>query len=342
MKIPKGDLDYLGIGEILVDFISTEETDNLVNAFTFRKYQGGSPANIAVNIAKLGGQSALIAKTGIGSAGKYLKSELLRAGVSTEYLVMDHKVNTTVVFISRSLKTADSQAFRSADFNLAPHEVLEAAISRAKVVHASAWALSLEPCRSAVFKAFELASSQKKIVSLDPNYNPSIWPDFRDAIAVIQRAMGYATIVKSSLDDATRIFGRDKTPEKYIEKIHSLGPRRVIFTMGSAGIMLSHAGKISHIPARKIEAVDATGAGDAFWAGFIVAFLDGNTLRQSILFAREVVERKLTMVGPLPDHLDRNEFYEKIKERPTPPRPPRVKKQVNKDQSKAPQVKAEP
>jgi hypothetical protein len=48
MKIPEGSLDLVTIGETLVDFISIEETDWLRNAYTFRKYQGGSPANIAV------------------------------------------------------------------------------------------------------------------------------------------------------------------------------------------------------------------------------------------------------------------------------------------------------
>ncbi|NIP43167.1 MAG: carbohydrate kinase, partial [candidate division Zixibacteria bacterium] len=53
----------LAIGEILVDFISIEEAESLRDAQTFRKFQGGSPANIAVNVAKLGGASAVIAKT---------------------------------------------------------------------------------------------------------------------------------------------------------------------------------------------------------------------------------------------------------------------------------------
>jgi fructokinase len=78
MKIPKGDLDLLAIGETLVDFISVEETDWLRNAYTFRKYQGGSPANIAVYVAKLGGQAAVISKLGIGAMGQFLKAELGR------------------------------------------------------------------------------------------------------------------------------------------------------------------------------------------------------------------------------------------------------------------------
>jgi len=312
MKFPEGDLDLLAIGETLVDFISTEETDWLRNAYTFRKYQGGSPANIAVYVAKLGGQSAIVSKIGIGAMGQFLKAELQRAGVITNYLVMDHRVRTSVVFISRTARTADFEAFRSGDYRLEPKEVEEEAIRRARVVHASSFALSREPCRSAIEKAFKLAQEHHKIISLDPNYSPVIWPDHREAKDVIRNMLSYATITKPSQDDATRLFGRDKSPEEYIELFHKMGPKIVVFTMGSAGLLLSTEGKFTRIPARPIHVVDATGAGDSFWAGFLVAWLDGNPLKKCALFAREIVERKLSTVGPLPDTIDRQELYAKI------------------------------
>jgi fructokinase len=60
--------------------------------------------------------------------------------------------------------------------------------------------------------------------------------------------------------------------------------------------------------------VDVTGAGDSFWAGFLVALLDGNSLERCALFAREVVELKLTTVGPLPSLIDRRELYARLPE----------------------------
>lgn len=312
MMIPDGDIDVLAIGETLVDFISLEETDSLREAYTFRKYLGGSPANIAVYVAKLGGRSAIISKTGIGAFGQFLKAELRRAGVMTDYLVMDHLVHTTFVFVSHTKGTPDFEASRNGDYKLEPKEVEEDAIERAKVVHASTFALSREPCRSAIERAFQLAKEYGKIISLDPNYSPQIWPDYREAMEVVPRVLSYATITKPSLDDAARLFGRGKAPEEYVEIFHGMGPKIVVLTMGSDGILLSKEGKITQIPARPIEVVDATGAGDSFWAGFLVALLDGNSLERCALFAREIVERKLTTVGPLPDTIDREEVYAKI------------------------------
>ena len=107
-------MDLLAIGETLVDFISVEQTDWLRNATTFRRYLGGSPANIAVNVAKLGGEAAVVSKTGIGAFAQFIKSELQRHGVSIDYLVMDHRNRTTVAFVSSTSGKPPSASSSSA------------------------------------------------------------------------------------------------------------------------------------------------------------------------------------------------------------------------------------
>src|ERR671916_1176223 len=306
-------LDVLTIGEMVVDFISVEKTDTLSNASTFERHLGGSPANIAVYVSRLGGASAVIAKTGIGAFGKFLKSELQRHGVVTDYLQMDHRTHTTVIFVSSTAATPDFEEFRSGDYLLRPEEVSEEAIARTSVVHASTFALSREPCRSAVIGAFRKAREMGKLVSLDPNYSRRVWPDYKEAKRIIREAYRHVNVTKPSADDARRIFGPNHEPEEYIEMFHDLGAEMVVFTMGGEGNLVSEGGKIStHVPARPVEVVDATGAGDAFWAGFLTATLDGNPAEHSVLFAREVVEQKLQTKGPLPSEIDREGIYPRL------------------------------
>ena len=167
--------------------------------------------------------------------------------------------------------------------------------------------------RSAVGKAFRLAHQQGKIVSLDPNYSSLIWPDYKKAQQVIRAMYRYATITKPSLDDAQRFFGPGYSPEQYIRMFHELGPRTVILTMGKEGALISRDGELlGHVPARPVKVVDATAAGDAFWAGFLVALLDGHSLERCVLFAREIAELKLTTVGPLPLTIDREQIYARL------------------------------
>ncbi len=306
-------LDVLTVGEMVVDFISDEQTDTLSNATTFRRYLGGSPANIAVYVSKLGGTSAVIAKTGIGAFGKFLKSELQRHGVVTDFLQMDHRTHTTVIFVSSTAATPDFEEFRSGDYLLKPEEVSEEAISRTSVVHASTFALSREPCRSAVMEAFRKAREMGKLVSLDPNYSRRVWPDYKEAQRVIREAYCHVDVTKPSADDARRIFGPGYGPEEYVEMFHALGAETVVFTMGEKGNLVSEDGEVTaHVPARPVEVVDATAAGDAFWAGFLTATLDGNPPERSVLFARDVVEQKLRTKGPLPSEIDRAEIYARL------------------------------
>ncbi|CAN5527262.1 carbohydrate kinase [soil metagenome] len=317
MDSPKDPIDFLCVGETLVDFISVEQTDWLRNASTFRRYLGGSPANIAVNVSKLGGSSAVISKTGIGAFGKFIKSELQRHGVSTDYLVMDHRNRTTVAFVSSTSGKPDFEIARSGYYQLRLAEITEEPISRARVIHASTFALSREPCRSAVRKVLQIAREQNKTFSFDPNYSQRIWPHHKEAQSVIQEMYQYVDIIKPSLVDAGRIFGREFEPEQYIEKFHDMGAKTVILTMGEDGLLISEDGHLlGHVPSRAVEVKDATGAGDSFWAGFIVALLDGNSLERCALFAREIVEQKLTRVGPLPLEVDREEIYARLDELP--------------------------
>ncbi len=312
MHIPEGTIDLVTLGEALIDMISVEEADSLFDVTHFEKHQGGSPANICVNLAKLGGRAAFVGKTGIGAFGNYIKAELNKAGVITNYMVMDHRVHTSIVFVTRTQDTPDFEALRDADFRLEPKELDEDAIRQAKVVHASIWPISREPFRTTVQRAFQIAQEMGKIISFDPNYSRQVWPNYREAFDIISDILSYTTITKPSLDDAQRLFEEDLTPEAYIQRFHDMGPDIVVFTMGKKGMLLSQKGQITHIPAQRIKVVDATGAGDSFWAGFLMALLDSKPLEHCVLFAREIVGMKLSRVGPLPRAIDRQDIYRRI------------------------------
>ncbi len=309
LTVPEGDLDVLAIGETVVDFISDEDSERLRDASTFRRYLGGSPANVAVHVAKLGGRAAVVSKIGAGAFGSFLRAELRAAGVDDRYLVMDRRVHTTLVFIARSSGTPEFQTLRGGDAQLEPRDVPGEAIRRARVVHASTFALSRPPARQAVEHAFELAREAGKLISLDPNYSPVVWPDLDEAREILPRMLAYAAVTKPSLDDCRRFFGDDAAAETYLQRFHQLGPPVVVLTMGAEGILLSRDGHVIHLPVPAVEAVDATGAGDAFWAAFLMALLDGNELERCARFGREIVARKLSTVGPVPGIIDREQVY---------------------------------
>ncbi len=314
MRIPTGDIDLLAVGEALVDFISVEETDSLAQAHHFVKHQGGSPANIAVNMAKLGGKAAIVAKVGHDTFGDFVRREMKSAGVNTDYLLTDPIAITSLVFVTRSQNTPDFQVLRGADTQLKPEEIPESLVARAKIVHTSTWPLTSQPSRSTVDYILQQAKTLNKIISCDPNYSPQLWHNTALGIEALECMLSYASITKPSLDDARRIFGKSLSPEKIITCFHDLGPEVVVLTMGAKGTLVSHDGQMIHVPSRPISVVDATGAGDAFWAGFLIALLDGHTLDGCTRFAREVAEIKLMTIGPLPHNIDRQLLYKRLEQ----------------------------
>ncbi|MEA3336885.1 MAG: sugar kinase [Chloroflexota bacterium] len=312
LTIPTGDIDVLCIGELLVDLISEEPVATLADAETYRRYQGGSPANIAANVARLGGHAAIIGKVGADAFGRYCIQELAQLGVITDGLIEDPASHTTAIFVSRTSATPDFEVYRGADARLRPDEIWESAIENTRLLHASTFALSRQSSRNAVTRALEVAHHLGKTISLDPNYSPRVWPDRDEALAVLKDLYRFVSLTKPSLDDAQRLFGTGLQPEEYITRFHNLGPELVVMTLGRGGVIVSIAGRMVHIPGLKIDVIDATGAGDCFWAGYLVSLLDGHNPIFAAHVAQAVAARKLGQAGPLPHTLNRQAFYQQV------------------------------
>lgn len=305
-------LDLLAIGEIVVDFISTEAHSRLEDAAIFRRYLGGAPSNVAVTVARLGGNAAVVSRVGPGPMGHFVRRELQRHGVGTDYLVKDPAIPTTLSLIARTSGTPDFQIIRGADANLEETDLPPAAVQAARAIHTSAFALSRQPCRSAVWKALQEAHATGKLVSLDANYRPIVGPVPEKALEVFAQIGPLVHLIKASLDDAESLFGPGASPETYVDRFHGLGAGTVVLTMGREGVLLSDGDSVQWLSIRKVPVADVTGAGDAFWGGFLVAWLDARAPGQCLRFARLVAERKLADVGPLSEALSRQELYQDL------------------------------
>jgi fructokinase len=112
--------------------------------------------------------------------------------------------------------------------------------------------------------------------------------------------------VKISEDDMLRLFEQKLPHEKIFEFFHAEGVDTICLTLGSKGVKLSQKGKeIIQLPAKKIDAVmDATGAGDAFWSGFLFAYIKEKPIEKCLEVALQLAALKLQNVGRLPDNIN--------------------------------------
>jgi len=307
-------IDLLAVGETIVDFISHEMAHSLRTAGQFSRYLGGQPANVAVYVAKLGGRSAIITKLGSDYFGEYVEDQLQHHGVNTEAVSRTDEAATTNAFVTRTVSIPDFQVNRGADAHLAVRQVDEEIISRASIVHTSAFALSRDPQRLAVRRAMRLGSRLGKIVTLDPNYDPRVWPDKVEAWEVLAEVMPYVTIVKPSLEDARRLFDvnmdEETLEETVLREFHDLGAKTVILTRSGGIVTVSEEGNVERVgPLPKVEISNVTGARDAFWSALLMAHLDGKEWPEAVRFAHEVASLKLRAEGHVERMVDRESLY---------------------------------
>jgi fructokinase len=290
--------DLLTAGELLVDMISTEFDEGFY-CDTYQRFFGGSPANIAMNVRKLGIRSIVASAVGNDGLGNYLIKHIQNAEMNTGCI---QQVNhaTSMVLLTKSQSTPVPIFYRGADFQLMYTPQLESALIHSKILHFSCWPISKMPSRRTIEQAIEKAKEIGMLIGFDPNYHPMVWEDSEDGIGYIQALISKVDIIKPSEDDAERLFGK-QTPEQYIEKFLQLGAKLVILTMGKDGAIVSNGKQMERFSTMAEEIADTTGAGDAFWSGLYTGMVKGYTLRKSIQVGLATSAYKLKFTGAVVD-----------------------------------------
>jgi fructokinase len=262
----------LSMGEILVDFIVADSSSSLDVAQTFIARSGGAPANCAVALARLGVPSGFCGVAGTDPFGAKLRSELGREGVDTSRLRQTEESPTTLAFAWKD-RRGDGHFWllRNADATLSARDAEAAGIPELRALVVGSVALSMEPSRQAIERAVALAMEHGVPVVFDVNLRPTLWPELERARPVCDAIARASEIVKLSLDDASGLYGSDISPDATIERILDLGPGCVVVTDGERGCWFASRSdpRVSHVPPFVVEAVEPTGAGDAFGAALI-------------------------------------------------------------------------
>lgn len=304
-------IDVLAVGELLVDFISERPAATLAEAETFRRVQGGSPANLAGNVARLGHRAALVACVGDDGPGRFAIEQVAARGVMTRHIATTSEAPTTLVLVARTAGTPDFVAYRGADRWIEPAQLDGALIARSRIYHTTCFALSREPARGSILAGARRATEAGCTLSLDANYAPSIGPARRAAQRIVAEYCAHGALVKISRDDVERLFGAGVPAEDAVQRVHGWGARLVVLTLGGAGSLVSWDGgqHQARVRAPQTEAIDATGAGDAYWAGFLVAWLDGRAPAACARAGARLAARKLAHPGPLTDPISKAALY---------------------------------
>jgi len=299
-------IDILCVGEVLIDFIGHEMNTSINRTQDYHRFLGGSPTNVAVNAARLGLKSVLVATCGKDGLGDYIFRKLQSNEVNIQYIQRNDSAPTSIILVSKSTNTPDFIPYREADCLIESSQIPDDLLLESKIFHTTCFALSKNPARQTILDRAEKAKELGLKLSIDINFSERIWPDREEAKEVLKSYLKFNPLVKLSEDDCYRLFAETKTEDFIFDYFHDLGAETICLTKGKNGVVLSNLNEgLFFQPANYIaEIKDTTGAGDAFWTGFLFAQLQNKSFEESMHIAQKLATIKLQNVGRLPDNLD--------------------------------------
>lgn len=253
------------LGDAVVDLVPE-------NSNSYLKCPGGAPANVAVGIARLGGDSAFIGRVGKDGFGAFLQQVLSEEQVDIRHMTQDDKHHTSTVVVDLDLlgeRTFTFMVTPSADLFLQPEDLPE--FKADEWLHVCSIALSQEPSRSTTFTAMENIRAAGGWVSFDPNIREDVWRQPEALRPCLQKALLLAHVVKISQEELSFISNIGEL-ESAIDWMMQRYPLRLLLvTLGGDGVCVHDGKRIRHFRAPLIVPIDTTGAGDAFVAGLLAA-----------------------------------------------------------------------
>ncbi|MBO7678808.1 MAG: ribokinase [Thermoguttaceae bacterium] len=260
----------------------------------FMMAAGGKGANQAVAAARLGGQVTFVSRVGNDSLGEQAIAGYRAEGIDTSLIQRDEKpTGVALILVDDKGQNVISVA-PGANYSLSPADAdrAEEAIARAKMV-----IVQLETPLDTIERTAKIAARHGVAVILDPAPAPSE-PLSDELLANI-------TYIKPNETEASRLTGIDVVDEasarRAAEVLLAKGPRGVIVTLGAAGALVVPAeGRAQVLPSKKVDAVDATAAGDCFSGALAVALAGGKSLLEAARFAIDAAAISVTRMGAQP------------------------------------------
>ena len=276
--------DFVVVGRAGIDFF-TEPGVAAEDSDTVRVGLGGSSANIAAGICKLGGRAALVTRVSDDVAGDYAVAQLRRYGVDTHHVTpIGGEHRNSLAFYESRLEGHRTVIYRNgaADFQMDVADVEAVDWPRFGALVTAGTVFAADPSRTAAFRAFDLARSSGLPVIFDVDYRPYSWPSPEVAEDVLTRAAEAADMIVGNDDEFGFMAGGHGRGRAKAEALAADG-RLVIYKMGERGAVTFHEGQVIETGIFPVEAMKPTGAGDSFMAGLLMGLAQGHDLRAAIL-----------------------------------------------------------
>ena len=249
---------------------------------------GGKGCNQAIAISRLGGKVNFISKLGNDEYGKLAINELKKDNIDTSNIIISdkHKTGVAGIHVDRNTGKNSITVVRGAPSSLTINEIDTDLITRSKI-----FLTQLEVPLDVTLHCLKIAKKQGLINILNPAPACELNKDFFEVVDYFtpnETEAEFYTSVKISDENDAR---------KSAKELIKMGIKNVIITLGEKGVFYSNGKDEIYIKARKVKAIDTTGAGDAFNGGFSLALLKGKKIKDCLELANTVAGLSTTKLG---------------------------------------------
>ena len=295
--------DLVALGEPLLEFNQTRAGEaQYLQGF------GGDTSNCIIAASRLGASTAYVTRLGDDAFGRKFRALWERENVDTRGVGTDPDSPTGIYFVTHGDGGHEFSYLRagSAASRMRPADLPLDVVRDAKVLHVSgiSQAISASACDS-VFAAIDAAREAGAGISYDSNLRLKLWPLVR-ARAVIVATLPLSNWFLPSLDEARLLSGAGE-PNAILDWCHDHGAPLVALKMGADGVWVSSEKVREHISGHRVDAIDATGAGDCFDGAFLARIVAGDDATAAARYANAAAALATTGYGavdPLPTHAE--------------------------------------
>ena len=275
--------DIILIGRVAIDFNPVDYYKPLSESTTFKKYLGGSPANIAVGMARLGKKVGFIGKVSDDQFGDFVTQYFEKEGIDTSHITRCKNGEKLGLTFTEILSETESSIlmYREfiADLQLDVADIDEEYIKSSKAVLISGTALAQSPSREAALKAMLLAKRNGTKIIFDIDYRPYNWKN-KDEIAIY-----YSTVAKNSdiilgsreeFDLTENLIENGKNDQETASYWHGQGVKILVIKHGKEGsTAYTDDGDSYSIKPFPVKLLKSFGGGDGYASAFLYGLLEG-------------------------------------------------------------------
>jgi len=276
---------FLALGRVGMDLSPTPPGTAVPQAQQMQADIGGSAANTAVGLVKLGTKAALVTCVSDDAVGEFCLNGLQRYGVSTQHVskVGQERRSSLAIYDSR-IEQHQSVLYRNhaADFAMDIAHVEAVDYSRWSALITAGTVFAAEPSRRAAFRAMDLARKAGLPIIFDIDYRPYSWVSPEAAAQTLTAAAEASDMIVANDEEFGVLSGRPGAGFARARKLAANG-RLVIYKMGEKGAITLYEGAETPTGIYQVDALKPTGAGDSFMAGLLASIAAGHSLPDAVL-----------------------------------------------------------